>query len=164
MVWSATDIRRQVASLTSCPSPSDPGSCVRQDFACRQPIQFGLQEHVTFSPWQPLPVETVDGFDGPVVRNISVSEEESTVRRRRLFVRGARLSYLLLHLVKRTLFSDGNTETLFRYEPFCLGDASESGRNPRCALDVVITGEVCPFCHLMWYQILTLRPIDAPDV
>lgn len=65
--------------MTSCPSAGPPDPDVRQDFLCRQPIQFRLEEYLTFSPWLPLPVEIPDGFDGHVVRNLSASEEESTV-------------------------------------------------------------------------------------
>lgn len=64
------------------------GPEVHQDFVCRQPIQFRLEEYVTFSPWVPLPIETQGGFDGYVVRNLTASEEESTV--------GIRFSLLLL--------------------------------------------------------------------
>ncbi|KAG8215337.1 hypothetical protein J3R82DRAFT_8931 [Butyriboletus roseoflavus] len=109
-----------VAPLTSCSLAGSPGPDVRQDFLCRQPIQFRLEEYLTFSPWLPLPVETQDGFDGHVFRNLSASEEEST----------------------RIQFCAVNTAESYHYEPFRLSGAPESGRNPRHALDVVITGEV----------------------
>ncbi|KAF8125639.1 hypothetical protein EV363DRAFT_1175715 [Boletus edulis] len=105
-----------VAPLTSCHSADSPGP---DDFLCRQPIQFRLDEFVTFSPWLPLPIEPQEGFDGHVVRSLSVSEEES----------------------RKIQFSDGKTAKTYHYEPVRLSDASESGRNLRHALDVVITGE-----------------------
>ncbi|KAF9238645.1 hypothetical protein BU15DRAFT_47522 [Melanogaster broomeanus] len=109
-----------VAPPTSCSPVASSGLEVSQDFLCRQPIQFRLEEHLSFTPWLPLPIETQDGFDGHVVRNLCASEDESS---------------------KRTQFSDGNTAKTYRYEPFRLSGASESGRDPRHALDVVITGE-----------------------
>ncbi|KAH0834090.1 hypothetical protein J3R83DRAFT_11375 [Lanmaoa asiatica] len=127
-----------VAPLTSCPSAGTPDPDVRQDFLCRQPIQFRLEEYVTFSPWLPLPVETHDGFDGHVLRGLSASQEESTVGPRFSFVHTIVIFFTFR---KRIQFSDGNAAESYHYEPFRLSGASESGRNHRHALDVVITGE-----------------------
>jgi len=132
--------------LTSCHSPGSPGPDF--DFLCRQPIQFRFEEYVTFSPWLPLPVETQDGFDGHVVRNLAASEDESTVGVH-LASAHTRLSYFFPLLFGKIIqFSDGNnTAKTYHYEPVRLSSASETGRNLRHALDVVITGEVCaPFC------------------
>ncbi|KIJ60890.1 hypothetical protein HYDPIDRAFT_28829 [Hydnomerulius pinastri MD-312] len=110
-----------VAPSSTCPSPTgSPGAEVDQDFLCRQPIQFRLEENLSFTPWLPLPIEPQDAFDGHVLRNLCASEEES---------------------MKGIQFSDGNTAKTYHYEPFRLSGASESGRDPRHALDVVITGE-----------------------
>ena len=84
----------QVAPLTSCPSVGTPNPEDHQDFVCRQPIQVRLDEYVTFSPWLPMPIETQDGFGGHVVRNLSASEEESTVGT--FLSVYTRLSYFLL--------------------------------------------------------------------
>ncbi|KIK98444.1 hypothetical protein PAXRUDRAFT_684849 [Paxillus rubicundulus Ve08.2h10] len=109
-----------VAPSTSCPPIGCPGLDVSQDFLCRQPIQFRLEEYLSFTPWLPLPVETQDNFDGHVLRNLCANEEEST------------------SIIQ---FSDGNPARNYPYEPFRLNGASESGRDPQHALDVVITGE-----------------------
>ncbi|KAF9221741.1 hypothetical protein BS17DRAFT_784598 [Gyrodon lividus] len=111
-----------VAPSTSCPPVGSSGLDVSQDFLCRQPIQFRLEEFLSFAPWLPLPVETQDGFNGHVLRNLCASEGQSA------------------NIIQ---FSDGNTASAktHHYEPFHLSGASESGRDPRHALDVVITGE-----------------------
>lgn len=91
-------------------------------FLCRRPIQFQLEEHLTFTPWLPLPIDPPEGFDRDVPRNFSVGvgdgELESTVES-----------------------SDGSSGKAYHYEPFQLSGVSKSGRNVRHALDVVITGE-----------------------
>ena len=139
----------------TCKGP--PGS---EDFVNRQPIQVRLEEYVTFTPWQPLPIETHDGFNGYIVRKLSATEEESTV--------GIPFSSPTLTIVifsafwKRIQFSDGNTEKNFHYEPFRLSGAIQSGRDPRHALDVVIAGEVCPFCLDEAHLILT--DVDTPPI
>lgn len=55
-------------------------------------------------------------------------------------------------------FSDGDTAKTYHYEPVRrLSGVSESGRNLRHTLDVVIAGEVCPFFVLMRHLTLTVR-------
>ncbi|KAH7882781.1 hypothetical protein F5I97DRAFT_318922 [Phlebopus sp. FC_14] len=116
-VWEGTYM---VAPSPSCPAAAEPCSETSQDFLCRQPIQFRLEEYLAFTPSLPLPVETQVGFDGNVLRNLCASEEESS---------------------RRIQFSDGNTAKTYCYEPFRLSGASEGVRYPLNAIDVVIVGE-----------------------
>jgi len=44
-----------------------------REFLCRRPIQFQLEEHLTFTPWLPLPIDPPEGFDRDVPRNFSVT-------------------------------------------------------------------------------------------
>ncbi|KAG6336308.1 hypothetical protein ID866_2784, partial [Astraeus odoratus] len=111
-------------------APSIPGHAAaktisfegNQEFLCRQPIQFRLEEHISFTPWLPLPIESHYGVDVHILRDLHVSDGQSS-------------------------FSNGQTEKAYHYEPFRLSGASKCGRNARHALDVVITDSVSvPAC------------------
>ncbi|KAL4077748.1 hypothetical protein J3A83DRAFT_4087354 [Scleroderma citrinum] len=114
-----------VAPPTLCSPAAHPFGIDRdQEFLCRRPIQFRLEEYLSFTPWLPLPIEAHEGFDGYVPRNF----------------RSDKLNFPSLQTTTVDI-SHGDTEKAHYYEPFHLSGVSESGRNTQHALDVVITGE-----------------------
>lgn len=101
------------------------------DFLCRQPIQFQLEEYLSFAPWLPLPIDSHPSTERHRLQNPSIGKD------------GEQAS----HAVQ---FVDGNTGKFYHYEPLRLSGVSKSGRNARHALDVVIIGETPRRFQVAW--------------
>ncbi|KAI6037969.1 hypothetical protein EDC04DRAFT_2570531 [Pisolithus marmoratus] len=128
-----------------------------EDFLCRQPIQFRLEEYLSFAPWLPLPIDCRPSMDSHVLQNLSDRYDEKPSR--------------------SVQFFDGDTGRCYHYEPLCLSGVSKTGRNTRHALDVVIIGETPRRFQVAWgaYKYigrvrlsdglisLMRRPLDAAE-
>ncbi|KAI6143482.1 hypothetical protein BKA82DRAFT_4186458 [Pisolithus tinctorius] len=101
-----------------------------QDFLCRKPIQFRLEEFLSFAPWLPLPIDSSPSTDNHGLQNPSDRNDEPPSR--------------------SVQFIDGNTGKCYDYEPLRLSGVPKSGRNARHALDVVIIGETPRRFQVAW--------------
>ncbi|KAI6022925.1 hypothetical protein BKA83DRAFT_4270869 [Pisolithus microcarpus] len=100
------------------------------DFLCRQPIQFQLEEYLSFAPLLPVPIDSHPSTERHTLQNPSGKDGEQPS-----------------HSVQ---FVDGNTGIFYHYEPLRLSGVSKTGRNARHALDVVIIGETPRRFQVAW--------------
>ncbi|KAG1725794.1 uncharacterized protein EDB91DRAFT_1061970 [Suillus paluster] len=125
------------SSFCRCPSQkSDPA--VSPDFVCRQPIQCRLEEHLCFTPCIPLP---------SVPRNGDFGES----------------AFQHLFMNDSNEFSEATGSSKHRYELFRPTDTSERYRDPRQALDVVITGETPRRLEATWGAFIFFGRIRSSD-
>ncbi|OAX40987.1 hypothetical protein K503DRAFT_686422 [Rhizopogon vinicolor AM-OR11-026] len=131
------------SSFCQCPSQkSDPA--FSPDFVCRQPIQCRLEEHLCFSPCVPLPSVSQDGDFG-----------QSAFQH--LYMNGCEGA------AKANEFSYATGASKHRYELFRPSDTSENDRDPRQALDVVITGETPRMLDAAWGAYIFFGRIRLSD-
>lgn len=101
-----------------------------EDFLCRRPIQFQLEEYLSFAPLLPLPIDSHPSTESHILQNLSGKDDEQPS-----------------HAVQ---FFDGNTGKFYHYEPLRLSGVSKTGRDARHALDVVIIGETPRRFQVAW--------------
>ncbi|KAG2144000.1 hypothetical protein BD769DRAFT_1348035 [Suillus cothurnatus] len=135
--WEGTYMVGDATSFCQCPSPkSDP--TVSPDFVSRHPIQCRLEEHLCFTPCMPLP---------NVPRNGDFGES----------------AFKHLFMNDSNEFSDATGTSKHRYELFRPTDTPENYRDPRHALDVVITGETPRRLEATWGAFIFFGRIRLSD-
>lgn len=130
-------------SFCQCPSQkSDP--TVSPDFVSRHPIQCRLEEHLCFTPCVPLPSVPRNGdFGESAFKHLYMNDCE--------------------RVTTANEFSDAAGSSKHRYELFRPTDTSENYRDPRHALDVVITGETPRRLEATWGAFIFFGRIRLSD-
>ncbi|KAG2361010.1 hypothetical protein BDR07DRAFT_1451788 [Suillus spraguei] len=142
---------------------SDP--TVSPDFVSRHPIQCRLEEHLCFTPSIPLPSALQNGdFGESALKHLFMNDCEGVT---------VRVVLTALHCWLHDChafppqtaneFSDATGSSKHRYELFRPTDTSENYRDPRHALDVVITGETPRRLEATWGAFIFFGRIRLSD-
>ncbi|KAG1859652.1 hypothetical protein F4604DRAFT_1588851 [Suillus subluteus] len=153
--WEGTYITRlkppQTSPTSFCQCPSQkPDPTVSPDFVSRHPIQCRLEEHLCFTPCMPL---------ASVPRNGDFGESAF----KHLFMNDCEGVTVRVVLTTANEFSDATGTSKHRYELFRPTDTSENYRDPRHALDVVITGETPRRLEATWGAFIFFGRIRLSD-
>ncbi|KAG2039050.1 hypothetical protein BDR03DRAFT_860568 [Suillus americanus] len=128
-------------SFCRCPSQKS-DLTVSPDFVSRHPVQCRLEEHLCFTPCVPLPSVPRNGdFGESAFEHLFMNDCEGTANE----------------------FSDATGTSKHRYELLRPTDTSENYRDPRHALDVVITGETPRRLEATWGAFIFFGRIRLSD-